>query len=88
MAKPIRLSKKQCEDDIEKKFANIIQQGLSSTLQALKSQLNYKSLPGNRFCWREGIGLHLQFCNWTSWQVPNMSSSHNIAKELSIRSQS
>ena len=55
-------AKKQCEDDIEKNFANIIQQGLSSTLQALKSQLNNKPLPGNRFCLREGIGLHLQFC--------------------------
>ena len=60
MAKP--KAKKQCEDDIEKKFANIIQQGLSRTLQALKSQLNNKSLPENRFCWREGISLHLQFC--------------------------
>ena len=58
MAKP--KAKKQCEDDIEKKFANIVQQGLSSTLQALKSQLNNKPMPGNRFCWREGI--HLQFC--------------------------
>ena len=56
MAKP--KAKKQYEDDMEKKFVNIIQQGLSSTLQALKSQLNNKPLPAKRFCWREGI--HLQ----------------------------
>ena len=60
MAKP-----KAKKDDIEKKFSNIIQQSLSSTLQALKSQLNNKPLPGDRFCWREAglhVGLHLQFC--------------------------
>ena len=62
MGKPNYKAKTQCEDNIENNFAIIIQQGLSSTLQALKSQLNNKPLPGNRFCWSKGIGLHLQLC--------------------------